>query len=76
MYPLTLQAGTWYLVIACTYCEQRIILFRDLTEGKSELSGTCSSLTCPKCKREFTNKVQHYQHIDARSRQRFYAGDF
>jgi hypothetical protein len=76
MYPNSPKFGSWYLVTACTHCEQRIILFRDLTEGKSELSGTQSTQICPKCDREFTSRLEHYQHIERRDNRRFFSTDF
>jgi len=42
------QQGTWYIVVTCDKCKSTIVLFPDLTEGKSVLDANYI-VTCPRC---------------------------
>lgn len=61
-----LEPDRWYVAIFCTDCGYRNILFEDLTAGKSDFSRATATLVCVKCKKEFTNHLESYQHADDR----------
>jgi hypothetical protein len=52
--------GNWYISLVCA-CRRRLILFRDLTEGKGNLQGVYT-LTCPACGAQGSYTAEHYQH--------------
>lgn len=41
--------GEWFIAVVCDQCLNRIILYNDLSEGKSELQGNRLEATCPTC---------------------------
>jgi hypothetical protein len=63
MAPLLLnpEEGQWYLSVTCDPCHCRILVFRDLNNGKGDIRGVFH-MTCPHCKREQNLPVEHYQH--------------
>jgi hypothetical protein len=60
-----LTPGTWYISVVCS-CRERVILFRDLTNGRGTLQGTFG-LKCPACGKEGSFPAEHYQHNPRRS---------
>jgi hypothetical protein len=50
----------WYISIICN-CGARLILFRDLTQGKGTLKGAFS-ITCPVCGTSGCYPAQHYKY--------------
>lgn len=52
--------GKWYLSLVCESCKRRIFLFRDLSEGKSDLEKSRVSVTCPECHQVASSPVEHY----------------
>src|SRR4029453_18260015 len=60
------QFDRWYLAVTCDKCSSKVILFRDLNEGKSDLHGTRYSLRCPRCKSWANGKAERYRHRERR----------
>ena len=56
----TLIVGTWYISVVCA-CKNRVIFFRDLTNGKGTLQGTLG-FTCPACHKWGAYEAEHYQY--------------
>jgi hypothetical protein len=54
--------GEWYISVVCKHCSHRILLFHDLSEGKSELRQSRLHITCPQCQKEGPYVAEHYQH--------------
>ena len=50
----------WYISVTCG-CGERLLLLRDLMQGKGVLEGAFS-ITCPACGTQGTYPAQHYQH--------------
>ncbi len=61
----TLRVGRWYLVANCPNCKTMIPVFRDLSNGQSRICGSYV-LKCPRCRREGSYDVKHYQHHERR----------
>jgi DNA-directed RNA polymerase subunit RPC12/RpoP len=61
MLPYEPRHGQWYISAVCSQCTQRIILFRDLSDGKSELKGSFV-FDCPYCEYRGTYQAEHYRH--------------
>ena len=55
-----LVPGSWYISITCT-CQERLILFADLTKGTGTLQGSFS-VTCPACGTWGSYAAEHYRH--------------
>ena len=53
--------GEWYISVVCEHCHQRVLIFHDLSEGKSELELSRFHITCPKCQEEGSYIAEHYQ---------------
>jgi ribosomal protein S27E len=51
----------WYISVVCEKCSHRTLLYRDLTEGKSDLGKTFVKTVCPNCKTEASRQIEHYQ---------------
>jgi len=56
--PSPLAPGSWYISVVCS-CNKRIVLFRDLTNGKGSLRGDFS-LVCPECGKSGSYPAEHY----------------
>ncbi len=52
--------GQWYISVLCEHCKRRIILYPDLSQGKSELNNSRISLQCPECDAETSSQVEHF----------------
>jgi hypothetical protein len=52
--------GKWYISVVCEHCMQRIILYPDLSKGKSDLKNSRISTTCPRCQAATSSAVEHY----------------
>ena len=52
--------GKWYISVVCEHCTRRLILFPDLTEGKSDLKQSRITITCPDCRNEGSYLAEHY----------------
>jgi len=60
----TLTPGSWYLRYLCKGCNTEQILFRDLTQGKSNLLATYTVM-CQSCGHKATYdgaSIEHYHH--------------
>jgi hypothetical protein len=66
IYPANPQLGRWYIAVTCEKCKSKLVLFPDLTEGKSDLQRSGYSLICPRCKDLTDGKAEHYQHRERR----------
>ena len=55
-----LHYDEWYISIVCS-CGERLILFRDLTQGTGNLKGAFS-ITCPACGTQGCFPAQHYKY--------------
>jgi ribosomal protein S27E len=44
-----LAPGAWYLLFLCRGCQNKQILFRDLSEGKGSLLGATYTVVCQGC---------------------------
>jgi hypothetical protein len=53
--------GRWYIAVICARCHHRVILFPDLSEGKSDLGRTQFIITCPNCIEEGSYPAEHYE---------------
>lgn len=53
-------AGEWYIAVICEQCKHRVILFHDLSEGKSDLEKSQFSITCPNCNLKGSYPAEHY----------------
>ena len=51
----------WYISVVCEHCSHRILLFHDLSEGKSELLRSRIHVMCPNCQEEGSYMAEHYQ---------------
>ena len=58
--------GKWYISVVCEHCKRRIFLYPDLTAGKSDLSHSRISTTCPRCLSVTSSAVEHYHHPNKR----------
>jgi RNase P subunit RPR2 len=56
----------WYLAVTCDKCGSKLILFRDLNEGRSDLLGAIYSLQCSRCKSLAKGKAERYRHRERR----------
>jgi hypothetical protein len=45
----TLTPGVWYLLFTCKGCHQEQVLFRDLSEGETEITATYN-IACATCR--------------------------
>ena len=52
--------GKWYISLVCEHCKRRILLFPDLSQGKSDLKNSRISTECPECHKETSSEVEHY----------------
>jgi hypothetical protein len=52
--------GKWYISLVCEYCNRRIFLYPDLTNGESDLQHSRIALNCPRCQKETSSQVEHY----------------
>ena len=52
--------GQWYISLVCECCKHRVFLFRDLTEGESNLERSRVSATCPECGQMTSSQIEHY----------------
>ena len=53
--------GEWYISVVCEKCSHRTLLYRDLSEGKSDLKRSRIVVTCSECNTEAPLLVEHYQ---------------
>jgi hypothetical protein len=60
------QFDRWYLAVTCDKCSSKLILFRDLNEGQSDLFGAIYSLQCSRCKSLARGKAERYRHRERR----------
>jgi DNA-directed RNA polymerase subunit RPC12/RpoP len=61
MFPIAPEIGKWYISVVCTHCGTKILMFPDLSEGRSGLSGSLHT-TCPNCNHDGAFKAEHYHH--------------
>jgi hypothetical protein len=60
----TLTLGAWYLLFLCKGCQTRQILFRDLTQGKSNFTAAYV-VVCENCGHKAVyegDQLEHYHH--------------
>ncbi len=60
----TLKPGNWYLMYVCKGCEEKQILFPDLSDGKSKINASYI-IDCPTCghKDSYDSaQIERYQH--------------
>jgi transcription elongation factor Elf1 len=61
---LSLIPGQWYLMFTCKHCQERQVLFPDLSHGTTKL--TCSYVVeCANCKQSASyegDTIERYQH--------------
>ncbi len=58
---LNAAPGEWYISVLCKHCLRRILLFYDLSKGKSELRESKLKIICPNCNIEGSYQAEHYQ---------------
>ena len=51
----------WYLAVICDFCKKRVLLLRDLNDGKVAINGSFE-VTCPECGNGGVYPVEHYYH--------------
>ena len=52
--------GEWYISVVCEVCKRRVLLFRDLSKGKSKVEKSWISLKCPECHQNTSSQIEHY----------------
>ena len=60
-------APEWFISVFCESCAHRVLLFRDLSEGQSDLHQSRWLITCPYCFVEGAYLVEHYQQVEAQA---------
>jgi hypothetical protein len=55
------ETETWYVIVTCEKCKSTVVLFRDLTEGKSALNANYI-VTCGGCGHKAAYLAEHYYH--------------
>jgi RNase P subunit RPR2 len=63
----SLRSGKWYLRFVCKNCERTQVLFPDLSNGQSKISGSYI-VKCPDCRYEGrydSENIERYQHRPA-----------
>jgi len=54
-------AGEWYIAVVCEQCSHLVMLFHDLSEGKSDLGDSQFLITCPNCNQRGSFPAEHFQ---------------
>ena len=61
-----LSPGHWYLMFSCVHCQERQILFPDLTNGTSDIRGSYT-VRCERCGlsgKYDTKAIERYRHSE------------
>lgn len=53
-------SGEWFISVVCEQCNHRVLLFNDLSDGKSDLRQSRFNIVCPECQVEGSYVVEHY----------------